>query len=211
MAEPSLQCVPRDFSLALSYTEAQLEEIRHHARIKFGNKVALLLEKIQRQGGCGSGEQGLISLRNAFIPSKGFLLLSADYSQLELRILAHLAQEKKLLRILNTPTGDVFREIAAQWKCVQESEVTEEMRQEAKGITYGVIYGMGAKTLSDQLGVDERAASEFIRAFMWAYPGIRTFIDQTIKSCREFGFVETISGRRRYLEHINSNNATQRG
>lgn len=211
MAEPSLQCVPRDFSLSLFYTESEIEKIRNYSRTRFGSvKVKILLERSESLAKSVEQERK-ISLRNAFVASGGFSLLSADYSQLELRILAHLSHEEKLIAVLNTPEGDVFREIASHWKGIPESAVTDEMRQDAKGITYGLIYGMGAKALSDQLGVEEKEASEFIREFMRIYPEIQRFVDQTITSCKQVGFVETISGRRRYLEHINSKYPSERG
>jgi len=93
---------------------------------------------------------------------------------------------------------------------LDESEVSVEMRQEAKALTYGIIYGMGAKALAEQMEISQEEASLFISEFMRAYPKIRTFIDKTIKSCRENGFVETFCGRKRYLTNINSKKPGER-
>jgi hypothetical protein len=212
MSEPSLQLIPRDFDLHLSYSSAQIEEIRHNCRIKFGNKLVSLFFKLEKGVEIGtSSSSSSISMRNAFVPSsQHFILLSADFCQLELRILAHLSEDSNLRKVLNRG-GDVFKSIAAGWKGVSESRVTVEMRQEAKAITYGIIYGMGARTLSESMEVDEMEASAYIKQFLRAYPGIQKFKDKTEEFCRENGYVETMSGRRRYLEHINSRSAGERG
>jgi len=124
ISEPSLQCIPRDFDLQLSYSPAQVEEIRHNCRIKFGDKVVSLFFKLENGLNDAAGELAKsVSMRNAFVPcSEQFTLVSVDYCQLELRILAHLCEDANLRRALNK-TGDVFKTMASQWRNIPESKV----------------------------------------------------------------------------------------
>lgn len=157
-------------------------------------------------------------------------MISADYSQLELRILAHLSSDPGLCSILNKSDGDVFRTIASAWKGKSADQVTSEERQHAKQICYGVIYGMGNKSLADQLEIDEDEALIFAESFHKSYPSrfqfllfllrilirfysldIQKFIDSTVRDCRSNGYIVTIHGRKRYLPAINSNNNALRG
>lgn len=152
-------------------------------------------------------ESTLISIRQAFVPKDGYILISADYCQLELRILAHLSQDMILSKALRSDS-DVFCEISAQCNRIPVKEVTEEMRSQAKQLCYGIIYGMGARTLADKLEIDEVNASMFIETFKGTYPGVKKFISQTIEDCQKLGYIETLYGRRRYLDHINSSSNT---
>ncbi|XP_047120493.1 DNA polymerase theta [Schistocerca piceifrons] len=154
--------------------------------------------------GC-DGENLSISMRLAFIPKPGNVFLSADYSQLELRILAHLSGDHILLDILNSDK-DVFRGIASIWNKIPESEVTDKLRQHAKQVCYGMIYGIGSKALGEQLEVNETQAAEFMETFKRAYPGVRKYVEDTIKKCRAKGYIETLHGRKRFLPAINSPN-----
>ncbi|CAG9838530.1 unnamed protein product [Diabrotica balteata] len=151
-----------------------------------------------------------ISCRKAFDAPVDYMLLSADYCQLELRLLTHFSQDKLLCKIMGEP-GDVFRTVAAKWNKITEEEVTESTRQHAKHICYGIIYGMGNRTLAEQLNMDEDDAAEFMETFRNTYPGIKTFIHNTIENCKVTGYVETINGRRRFLPNINENDSTKRG
>ncbi|KAG9472225.1 hypothetical protein GDO78_020743 [Eleutherodactylus coqui] len=146
-----------------------------------------------------------VSMRHAFIPFAGGLILAADYSQLELRILAHLSRDRRLIQVLNGGS-DVFRSIAAEWKMIQLDAVTDSMRQQAKQICYGIIYGMGAKSLAEQMGVEEEDAACYIESFKARYTGIQQFLKETVKNCAANGFVQTILGRRRYLPAIKDTN-----
>nr|XP_008116560.1 PREDICTED: DNA polymerase theta isoform X1 [Anolis carolinensis] len=146
-----------------------------------------------------------VSMRHAFVPFPGGLILAADYSQLELRILAHLCCDRRLLQALNDG-ADVFRSIAAEWKMMAPEAVGNDLRQQAKQICYGMIYGIGAKSLGEQMGVDEKDASYYIDSFKSRYPGIQKFLRETVKKCNQDGFVQTIMGRRRYLPTIRESN-----
>ncbi|ELT96621.1 hypothetical protein CAPTEDRAFT_226809 [Capitella teleta] len=150
-----------------------------------------------------------LRMRDAFIPFTGGLLLAADYSQLELRIIAHLSQDRKLIRVLNAG-GDVFRILASEWKGMQVHDVTAAQRQQTKQICYGMIYGIGAKALADQLSVSEQEAAVFCESFKAKFKGMRAYLRDTVIRCREQGFVRTMTGRKRPLPAINGNNAYAR-
>lgn len=147
-----------------------------------------------------------VCCRNAFQAPEGWSLVSADYCQLELRLLTHLSQDGKLCKIMRGK-GDVFRMVAAQWNKIPEQEVTEELRQNAKGLCYGIIYGMGSKALGEQLNIAEEEAKELMSSFKTTYPGVQDYIKKVVAICRDKGYSETISGRRRYLPQIFERNA----
>lgn len=113
-----------------------------------------------------------ISCRKSFAVPHGRELISADFCQLELRILAHLSEDKSLISIFES-SGDIFVSIASKWKCITETEVSEVIRNEVKKICYGIIYGMGLKALADSLKMDENDASILLESFHNTYPGIR--------------------------------------
>ena len=134
----------------------------------------------------------------------------SDYSQLELRILAHLSADPALVQALREGQ-DVFRAMAGQINNCQQEEVTDQMRQQAKQIVYGVIYGIGDKSLADQLGVETMEAMRFMEKFKSKYPGVRTFLQECLVSARQTGHVETLSGRRRRLADIHHSSVGRRG
>ncbi|MCP4145767.1 MAG: DNA polymerase I [bacterium] len=145
-------------------------------------------------------------IRRAFVPRQsGNIFLSADYSQVELRLLAHLSKDERLIETFNVG-GDVHRRTAALIADVSEDEVTAEMRSRAKAINFGVIYGMGARALAKQIDVKVREASGFIDEYFVTYPGVKSFIDNTKSEAREARQVSTIMGRVRRLPDITSNN-----
>ncbi|KAH8258272.1 hypothetical protein KR038_009069 [Drosophila bunnanda] len=154
------------------------------------------------------GTDGInISCRSAFAPMDDKLcLLSADFCQLEMRILAHLSQDKALVEVMNSPQ-DLFTAIAARWNRIDENEVSEPMRNGTKQICYGIVYGMGMRSLAESLKCTEQEAQMVSEQFHQAYPGIRTYTQKVVKFARNNGYVETITGRRRYLDHINSGEA----
>jgi len=143
------------------------------------------------------------NLRSMFVPYNGAVLVAADYSQLELRLIAHLSKDLNLRAQLNSG-GDVFKGIASGWKGCSVEQVTPEQRQQAKQICYGILYGMGEKALAATLGVSENDAGMFMETFKDKFPKLKTYIRNTIKGCKEKGFVETMLLRRRYLPAIHS-------
>jgi DNA polymerase I len=148
-------------------------------------------------------------IREAFIAGPGCLLLSADYSQIELVVLAHLSQDENLLAAFRDGT-DVHARTAALIFGVGENEVKPEQRRMAKTINFGVMYGMSAFRLSNELGISRTDAANFITAYFNTYSGVRRFIEELIKKTEGCGYVSTILGRRRYIPTINSRNKTEK-
>ncbi|KAG6796385.1 DNA polymerase theta isoform X1 [Apis mellifera caucasica] len=150
-----------------------------------------------------------ISVRMAFIPTVGNIILSADYCQLELRILAHFSKDTILCNIMRKP-GDIFKNIAAKWNHVSENEVDDKMRRHTKQLCYGMIYGMGVKTLAENLSVDEVKAKEFLESFMNAYPGISKWLNNVLEEARINGYITTILERRRMFPGLTSINPMEK-
>lgn len=148
-------------------------------------------------------------IREAFVPDEGFTFVGADYSQIELRILAHLAKDEKLLEVFEKDR-DVHRETAVALFGVGEDEVTPELRRRAKIVNFGILYGMTPFGLSKELKIPQPEAKKYIDDYFDRYPGVRLFVDTTLEKAREREFVETLLGRRRYLRDINSRNQTLR-
>ncbi|KAI4459694.1 dna polymerase i [Holotrichia oblita] len=154
-------------------------------------------------------EVEMINCRDVFKTDGNCVLISADYCQLELRLLAHLSRDPHLCTIMRTKE-DVFKSIAAKLNNIVENQVTDQLRQRAKQICYGIIYGMGVKALSEQLNSSEDEAKTFLEEFHNKYPAINIYIKQVIAECNKEGYVVTIAGRRRYLPHINHQHAATR-
>ncbi|MCL2209865.1 MAG: DNA polymerase I [Treponema sp.] len=148
-------------------------------------------------------------IREAFIAKPGFSLISADYSQIELVVLAHLSKDENLISAFREEK-DVHARTAALIFGINESEVKSEQRRMAKTINFGVIYGMSAFRLANELDISRTEAQNFINAYFKTYSGVRQFIEETIKKTEQTGFVTTISGRRRYIPMINSHNKTEK-
>lgn len=143
-----------------------------------------------------------MSCRSAFKTEPGRELISADFCQLELRVLAHLSEDESLIEIFNDSTYDLFTSIAARWNRLLASQITEGHRNDAKQICYGIIYGMGIRSLAQAMKCDEDAALNRYESFHQTYPGIRNYTQKVIDVAKEQGFVETLAGRRRYLPQI---------
>ncbi|MDO9172027.1 MAG: DNA polymerase I [bacterium] len=149
-------------------------------------------------------------IRRAFVPrDPGAVFLSADYSQIELRLLAHLSGDAELIATFHA-AGDVHRRTAALINGLPEGEVTMQMRSRAKAINFGVIYGMGARALARRITVSVREAAAFIDAYFRTYPGVRDYVTATREAARRDGFVTTMSGRRRPLPDIASDDPRRR-
>lgn len=150
-------------------------------------------------------------VRKAFIPrDDDHILLSADYSQIELRIVASISGDKNMCKAFKDGT-DIHTATAARVYNVSEKEVTKEMRYKAKSVNFGIIYGQGAFGLADNLGISRTEAKEIIDNYKKEFPGIQKYMDDTINFARENGYVETLMGRKRWLRDINSANFTVRG
>jgi len=144
-------------------------------------------------------------IRESFTAAPGKILVSADYSQIELRIMAHLSGDAELCDSFRRGE-DIHARTAALMFGGEAAAVTGEQRRAAKAINFGIIYGMGAYGLSQQLSIDQKQAKEFIERYFERYPGVRVWLDRTIEEARRAGYVETLLGRRRYLPEIASTN-----
>jgi DNA polymerase-1 len=149
-------------------------------------------------------------VREAFVAPEGSLIASADYSQIELRIMAHLSEDEALLRAF-TEGLDVHRATAAEVFSVAVDQVSSEQRRYAKVINFGLIYGMSSFGLARNLGIETKAAAAYIDKYFQRYPGVKNYMDETRLSAKSKGYVETVFGRRLYLPEINSPNGPRRG
>jgi DNA polymerase-1 len=144
-------------------------------------------------------------IREAFVAPPGRLLLAADYSQIELRIMAHLSGDAGLLQAF-ADDRDIHQATAAEVFGAAADAVTGDQRRAAKAINFGLIYGMSAFGLARQLGIDRGAAQRYVELYFERYPGVKRYMDDTRRLAREQGYVETVFGRRLYLPEINSRN-----
>lgn len=142
-------------------------------------------------------------IRTAFVPTLGWTLLSADYSQIELRLLAHISRDPVLTEAFRTGQ-DVHARTAAEIFDTDMDAVTSEQRREAKTINFGIIYGMGAQRLARTLRIPFKTAQEYIAQYFTRYQGIKTYMDEVVASAREYGYVTTLRGRRRYVPDLHS-------
>ena len=148
-------------------------------------------------------------IRQAFIAAAGSVILAADYSQIELRIMAHLSGDQGLLDAF-AQDRDIHQATAAEVFGIPLEQVSADQRRSAKAINFGLIYGMSAFGLARQLGIERGAAQQYVDLYFQRYPGVKRFMDETRAQAREQGFVETVFGRRLYLNDIRSGNAQMR-
>ena len=148
-------------------------------------------------------------IREAFVPEKGNILISADYSQIELRIMAHLSDDKNLTNAFNNDI-DVHSSTAAEVFGVSIEDVSQDQRRSAKAINFGLMYGMSAFGLTRQLGIPRGEAQEYLDTYFTRYTGVRDYMDNIKAKAKEDKFVETIMGRRLYLNEINAANGLRR-
>ena len=148
-------------------------------------------------------------IREAFVAPPGSLIASADYSQIELRIMAHISQDPALIHAFETG-ADVHRATAAEVFGVAVDQVSSEQRRYAKVINFGLIYGMSSFGLAKNLGIETKAAAAYIDKYFQRYPGVKQYMDDTKAAAKSMGYVETVFGRRLYLPEINSPNGPRR-
>ena len=149
-------------------------------------------------------------IRKAFIADEGWVLLSADYSQVELRILAHISQDESLIETFRRG-ADIHRATASKMFDIPEADLTAEQRRAAKVINFGVLYGMSAFRLSNELGISGSQAKDWIEAYFSRYPKIQEYLDRTLAEARSTGKVTTLFGRVRYIPEIHNRSFTVRG
>lgn len=148
-------------------------------------------------------------VREAFVAPAGSVIASADYSQIELRIMAHISGDESLLRAF-TDGVDVHRATAAEVFGTTPDQVSSEQRRYAKVINFGLIYGMSSFGLAKNLGIETKAAASYIDRYFARYPGVKTYMDQIVEFARDKGYVETVFGRRLYLSEINGGNGPRK-
>jgi DNA polymerase-1 len=148
-------------------------------------------------------------IRQAFVPGEGHRIVAADYSQIELRIMAHLSGDQALLSAF-ADGMDIHRATAAEVFGVASDDVDADQRRSAKAINFGLIYGMSAFGLARQLGIERAEAQAYVDRYFERYPGVRTFMDRTREEAAERGYVETVLGRRLHLPEIKARNAQRR-
>lgn len=144
-------------------------------------------------------------IRKMFVPESDFVFIDADYSQIELRVLAHMADEKTMLEAFNCDE-DIHSATAMQIFHVSKDEVTSQLRSRAKTVNFGIVYGQGDFSLSQDLGISKKEAKEYIDSYFEHFSGIKTFMNSKIEQAKKQGFVDTIFNRRRYLPEIKSSN-----
>jgi DNA polymerase-1 len=144
-------------------------------------------------------------VRQAFIPAPGHVFLGADYSQMELRLLAHFSEDPVLLKAFREKI-DIHRQTAAEIFAIHPELVTSEMRRQAKVVNFGIIYGMSPFGLARQMGAPQRVASEFIQRYFARHTRVKAYQEETVKAAQERGWVTTFLGRRRRLPHLKSAN-----
>lgn len=148
-------------------------------------------------------------IRQAFEAPEGFVMVAADYSQIELRIMAHLSSDKGLVDAF-THGKDIHKATAAEIMAVDEADVTTEMRRHAKAVNFGLIYGMSAFGLARQIDTGRKEAQAYIDTYFARYPGVKEYMDRTRELAAKQGYVETLFGRRLHLPEINSKNGMRR-
>ncbi|KAH9571445.1 hypothetical protein CY35_02G094300 [Sphagnum magellanicum] len=179
MENPNLQCVEHSISFTIE------EESSHTGDIQLCRDIE-------------------VNARQLFVPlQEGWVLLSADYSQIEIRLMAHFSGDPSLISLLSKPAGDVFRMLAAQWTGLSESAITEQQREHTKRLVYGLLYGMGVNTLSEHLQCPLTDAQQMLDQFKATFPAVAVWLNQAVQSCRQNGYVKTLCGRKRYLDKIN--------
>ena len=144
-------------------------------------------------------------LRKVFKPSSGKVYIDADYSQIELRVLAHLSGDKHMIEAFEKGE-DIHKQAASKVFGVPQEEVTKEQRSSAKAVNFGIVYGISEFGLGEQLGISRKKAKEYIEQYLTEYSGVRTYMQESIKKAKEIGYSETMFGRRREIKELTSNN-----
>ncbi|KAF3446459.1 hypothetical protein FNV43_RR11638 [Rhamnella rubrinervis] len=187
----------------LSMEEPNLQCVEHMVEFKISKA---------KNGSDSDADCYRINARDYFIPTQNnWFLLTADYSQIELRLMAHFSKDSSLIELLSMPNGDVFTMIAARWIGCPEASVDPHVRDQTKRLVYGILYGMGTKTLAEQLNCTPAEAAEKIQSFKSSFPGVASWLYEAVAYCREKGYVVTLKGRKRFLSKIKFGNSKEKG
>ena len=198
------------FKLYRNYAIGLLQEIKSDGRIH-----TIFNQTLTRTGRLSSSnpnlqnipvriEEGKI-IRKAFIPDENSILLSSDYSQIELRIFAHMANATNLIDAF-VSGKDIHKKTASDIFGVDIDHVTPQMRYNAKAVNFGILYGISSFGLSEDLNIDVKSAKKFIDDYLNTYPGIKDYMDNVIKEAHRLGYVKTIMNRKRVIEELNNKN-----
>ncbi len=200
--------------LRSTYAVGLIKEIQKDGRIH-----ATFHQTVARTGRLSSDKPNLHNIplrtkdgkrfREAFVPEEGYILLAADYNQIELRIIAHLSKDPGLIRAFANNL-DIHTATAASVYGIPLDQVTHEMRQKAKMVSYGLVYGMEAYGLAQRLGIEVSEAQNILESYFAAFPGVKSYMSDTIKNTRMNGYTTTLLNRRRYIGDLNSSNRTLR-
>ncbi|XP_050213511.1 helicase and polymerase-containing protein TEBICHI isoform X2 [Mercurialis annua] len=184
MEEPNLQCVEHLVEFTMS---------------------------IDKNGGDAEATHYSINARDFFVPTQdNWLLLTADYSQIELRLMAHFSKDSSLIKFFSNPHADVFTMIAARWTGKAEDSVASHERDQTKRLVYGILYGMGANTLAEQLDCSSDEAAEKIKSFKSSFSGVASWLREAVAFCHKNGYIETLKGRKRFLSKIKFGNSKEK-
>ena len=145
------------------------------------------------------------NIKKSFKPEEGYIYIDADYSQIELRVLAHIAQDKNMIKAFNNDE-DIHREVASKVFNTPFNEVTSQQRSKAKAVNFGIVYGITSYGLAKQLEITNKEANEYINSYLEKYDGVKRFMDSIVNNAKKKGYVETLFGRRRYIPELKSNN-----
>ena len=144
-------------------------------------------------------------LRKAFVPKEGYIFIDADYSQIELRVLAHISKDENMIKAFKNDE-DIHKQAASNVFNIPIDEVTKEQRSHAKAVNFGIVYGISDFGLGEQIGVSRKKAKEYINQYLEKYSGIKRFMDEIVEKAKEQGYVETLFNRRRYIPELKSKN-----
>ena len=148
-------------------------------------------------------------LRRVFVPEEGMVLVDADYSQIELRILAHMSGDDRLIEAYREEL-DIHKITASQVFHIPLDQVTPQQRRNAKAVNFGIVYGISAFGLSEDLSISRKEATDYIQKYFETYPGVKAFLDRMVQEGKEKGYVTTLYGRRRPIPELKSSNFNQR-
>ncbi|XP_076922423.1 helicase and polymerase-containing protein TEBICHI-like [Bidens hawaiensis] len=187
----------------LSMEDPNLQCVEHMVEFKINHDG--------KEASDSNTEHYKVNPRDFFIPTQeNWLLVTADYSQIELRLMAHFSKDASLIELLTKPSGDVFNMITAKWTGKAESSVDPAERDQTKRLVYGILYGMGANSLAEQLDCSPNDASDKIQSFKRSFPGVSSWLKEAVAVCRQKGYVETLMGRKRFLAKIKFGNSEEK-
>ncbi|KAL7596490.1 hypothetical protein Lser_V15G27853 [Lactuca serriola] len=187
----------------LSMEDPNLQCVEHMVEFK--------IDSNEKEGDDSDMELYKVNPRDFFIPTQeNWLLVTADYSQIELRLMAHFSKDQSLIDLLTKPLGDVFNMITAKWSGKEESLVGPKERDQTKRLIYGILYGMGANSLAEQLECSPDDARDKIQSFKRSFPGVASWLKEAVAICHKKGYVETLMGRKRFLAKIKFGNSEEK-